>query len=466
MKSKLQLTKLGPLQAPVVKPPKFPANDYEQIRPLSKGSYGMTFLMNYRKTGEPVVVKIMYKKKSPPFFKTDLEDALVEANAMQRMHDICTDSTVPCLYNLYQDNTRFFLVEQLLGGAWIELHLFIRNVTNGTHYRCNKPTLIAQNLIDAVRTMHSYGVTSRDIKPTNTFVNTEDCRVRIIDFGFACLADEPKDTGVASQVQKEPKSHKSTGGGANVATHHRLTGKNVDETDFAQWRLDWESRHKQPLTCSPCRTLSAAECKTDEYSGICYSRKGSAGSCAILPRVGKLLHLESKDCRSKQLSVATLRESDTSNSATASTIQNGNARKLQIATPEQRREGYISGVCGPTCFDFMGTPGFRPPEGLENSELCFYGLEANKKFDVWQTGMTIAELLLRENFIGRLALDVLGNEDYDPSDVKVVTKAEQDLLSTPAPLPLKNYFKGKVLKGMQAMLDKNPHTRHLPAFVL
>jgi len=111
----------------------------------------------------------------------DRETALVEAKALGRLSH---PNVVP-IYDVGLERERVFLVMELVRG---------KTLTEWSEGRTLRELLsVYQQAGAALAAAHDVGLVHRDFKPDNAIVG-DDGRVRVVDFGLACEADDPART--------------------------------------------------------------------------------------------------------------------------------------------------------------------------------------------------------------------------------------------------------------------------------
>jgi eukaryotic-like serine/threonine-protein kinase len=120
----------------------------------------------------------------------DRETALAEAKALARLSH---PNVVP-IYDVGLDCDHVYLVMELVRGKtlhqWSQDHM-LREIL-----------AMYQQAGLALAAAHDVGLVHRDFKPENAIVGT-DGRVRVVDFGLACEADDP------ARVTSEPRRGRS-----------------------------------------------------------------------------------------------------------------------------------------------------------------------------------------------------------------------------------------------------------------
>eukprot|EP01119_Soliformovum_irregulare_P025363 TRINITY_DN9368_c0_g1_i1.p1 TRINITY_DN9368_c0_g1~~TRINITY_DN9368_c0_g1_i1.p1 ORF type:complete len:627 (-),score=161.64 TRINITY_DN9368_c0_g1_i1:43-1923(-) len=148
-------------------------DDFELIKPISKGAFGQVFLARKRKTGDYFAVKI--QKKS----------AVMRKKISKRVNDehkILADTDNPFIVKLYysfqSEDNLFLVMEYLPGGDCLSL---IEKL--GSFGEEMTRFYIAETVL-ALKYLHNRGIIHRDMKPDNMLINS-DGHVKLTDFGLS-----------------------------------------------------------------------------------------------------------------------------------------------------------------------------------------------------------------------------------------------------------------------------------------
>lgn len=361
----------GPIEEPL--PPFNEPRRFLMEQKLAAGAYGQVWRALDTETGCEVAIKRIDRRKM------DATEFLAEARAMERLADVCSTSTAPCLYAVYEDPHYFYLVEQYLAPPdWTTLADYIERLDEaGAPYSTR--LRVGEAVLDAIRALHAHNIVSRDIKPDNMMYDARTGQAKVLDLGLGCFVPAAATTGNSG------KRFRSLGGAGSL---QESAGRRASE-------------HK--------------------------------------------------------------------------------AAALRVATAEERKET-VPGDCGATCTGW-GTPAYMAPEAWPNPPSCYYGVEANKKEDIWAAGMVLGDLLLGEPLLDALAdvtVEMTPEQKHlfqivlnraSPRDEAEQRRADalertllRELLFHSEPLRLYLVFPGR--RALQAvlkpMLDKNPATRRFP----
>ncbi|ONK76107.1 uncharacterized protein A4U43_C03F23980 [Asparagus officinalis] len=136
--------------------------DFEIIKPISRGAFGRVFLAKKRITGDFFAIKVL--KKSDMIRKNAVESILAERNILISVRNP--------FVNLY------LVMEYLNGG---DLYSLLRNL--GCLDEEMARTYVAE-LVLALEYLHSLSVIHRDLKPDNLLIG-RDGHIKLTDFGLS-----------------------------------------------------------------------------------------------------------------------------------------------------------------------------------------------------------------------------------------------------------------------------------------
>lgn len=162
----------------------------DQNNILGKGSYGTVY------TGHPigneddkVAVKIIYLNKIRP---AQLKSMTAEfENEIEVLKDISKRcDRLLCIRDSFRINDEIWIVTELLPSqdGWIELFDFVAGTSEYSGLNTVAKREIMLNMALAVKELHSFGIAHRDIKMENFMFKYDDFSVKLIDYGFACMA--------------------------------------------------------------------------------------------------------------------------------------------------------------------------------------------------------------------------------------------------------------------------------------
>ncbi|XP_058069080.1 probable serine/threonine protein kinase IRE4 isoform X2 [Magnolia sinica] len=148
-------------------------DDFEILKPISKGAFGKVFLAKKRTTGDLFAIKVL--KKLDMIRKNDVERILAERNILITVRN----PFVVRFYYSFTCRDNLYLVMEYLNGG--DLYSLLRKV--GCLEEDVARIYIAE-LVLALEYLHSLGIVHRDLKPDNILV-AHDGHIKLTDFGLS-----------------------------------------------------------------------------------------------------------------------------------------------------------------------------------------------------------------------------------------------------------------------------------------
>lgn len=147
---------------------------------LGQGSFAKVYEGYDKKSKMNVAIKVIDKRKILEPKRRNLIQQ--EVNLLARMKH----PNIAEFYRLVEDHKRLFIVMQLCGT--LTLNHFCRQFS-GKRLNEEQSFAVFSQIVKGVKHMHDHNVAHRDLKLTNILID-EEYTVKIIDFGFACEANE------------------------------------------------------------------------------------------------------------------------------------------------------------------------------------------------------------------------------------------------------------------------------------
>ncbi|KAI3965471.1 hypothetical protein MKW92_042780 [Papaver armeniacum] len=147
--------------------------DFEIIKPISRGAFGRVFLARKRATGDLFAIKVL--KKADMIRKNAVESILAERNILISVRN---PFVVRFFYSFTCRDNLYLVMEYLNGG---DLYSLLRNL--GCLEEEMARIYIAE-LVLALEYLHSMNVIHRDIKPDNLLI-ARDGHIKLTDFGLS-----------------------------------------------------------------------------------------------------------------------------------------------------------------------------------------------------------------------------------------------------------------------------------------
>ncbi|XP_009408996.2 probable serine/threonine protein kinase IREH1 [Musa acuminata AAA Group] len=148
-------------------------DDFEIIKPISRGAYGRVFLAKKRTTGDLFAIKVL--KKADMIRKNAVESILAERNILITVRN---PFVVRFFYSFTSRENLYLVMEYLNGG---DLYSLLRNL--GCLDEDVARIYIAEVVL-ALEYLHSLRVVHRDLKPDNLLI-AHDGHIKLTDFGLS-----------------------------------------------------------------------------------------------------------------------------------------------------------------------------------------------------------------------------------------------------------------------------------------
>ncbi|KAI4330849.1 hypothetical protein MLD38_029094 [Melastoma candidum] len=147
--------------------------DFEIIKPISRGAFGRVFLAQKRATGDLFAIKVL--KKADMIRKNAVESILAERNILISVRN---PFVVRFFYSFTCRENLYLVMEYLNGG---DLYSLLRNL--GCLEEDMARVYIAEVVL-ALEYLHSLNVIHRDLKPDNLLIG-QDGHIKLTDFGLS-----------------------------------------------------------------------------------------------------------------------------------------------------------------------------------------------------------------------------------------------------------------------------------------
>ncbi|CAJ0870970.1 368_t:CDS:10 [Entrophospora sp. SA101] len=151
-------------------------NNFEIIKPISRGAFGKVYLARKKTTGDLYAIKIL--KKVDMVRKNMVNHVLAE----RRVLSLSRTPFVVKLYYAFQSQDYLYLVmEYLIGG---DLSSLLQNFELFDEEMARMYTV---EVILALEYLHNNGITHRDLKPDNMLITSEG-HIKLTDFGLSRIS--------------------------------------------------------------------------------------------------------------------------------------------------------------------------------------------------------------------------------------------------------------------------------------
>lgn len=126
---------------------------------------------------------LIVTKKSQTEFEYRKERFLAEARNMAKFG---AHRSIPNVFEFFEENNTAYIVMELLHG--VALNDYLRN--SDGKIDIDFAVMIANEVGNALQSLHEQGIIHRDVAPDNIFISTgKDIRIKLLDLGAAKLAD-------------------------------------------------------------------------------------------------------------------------------------------------------------------------------------------------------------------------------------------------------------------------------------
>jgi hypothetical protein len=168
-------------------------DNFESMKKIGEGSYGIVYSAFDKKTQSTVVLKQIDR------FSSEQEEVENEVKILKKLQSSC-ETYILCYIDFMEDDQNYYILTEFLGN-YINLDQLIEKGLNLSDEDLH--TLI-ENLKHGLQQIHSLGVAHRDIKPANIMVDLQTMKIKYIDFGVSCMICQSKTiTGTLSYLAPE-----------------------------------------------------------------------------------------------------------------------------------------------------------------------------------------------------------------------------------------------------------------------
>lgn len=175
-------------------PTRYDPRRYPVIKKIGFGAHSNVFLVTDKSTDRILVMKVIKKTRG------NIKMFEQEISVLKYIQDTCHLYFL-CFESAYETDDNYYILTEYLE-HYITLEDFIGRVKKrGFESMQQELRNVVSNLIEAVYALHKMEIVHRDLKPANVLVSSVDQSVRLIDFGYACVASPDPKSDVPQCVQ-------------------------------------------------------------------------------------------------------------------------------------------------------------------------------------------------------------------------------------------------------------------------
>ncbi|KAI8872067.1 kinase-like protein, partial [Ramicandelaber brevisporus] len=169
-------------------------NDFQILKPLSKGAYGTVYLAKKRSTSVYYAIKVLSKSKmiSKNLIHT------VRSERMTMIHQATLDQDNPHVVKLvwsFQSKHKLYLVLEYMNGG--DCAALIRNMG---HLDENWTRSYIAETVLGIERIHRLDIAHRDLKPDNLLIGP-DGHIKLVDFGLSSVGYATRRKRLASEAK-------------------------------------------------------------------------------------------------------------------------------------------------------------------------------------------------------------------------------------------------------------------------
>ena len=148
-------------------------SEYNILKKLGEGTFGVVVLAIHKITNEKVAIKILEKEKI--IDKTDMNRIKKEIEILKQLRH----SNIVHLYNVIETLTHIYLIMEYINGVEL-FDYIIKNRRIDELESCK----FYQQIISGIEYLGKLNIAHRDIKPENLLID-KNKRIKIVDFGLS-----------------------------------------------------------------------------------------------------------------------------------------------------------------------------------------------------------------------------------------------------------------------------------------
>ncbi|KAK3820154.1 MAG: serine/threonine protein kinase 15, partial [Benniella sp.] len=226
--------------------------DFEIIKPISRGAFGKVYLAKKKTTKDLYAIKIL--KKADMVRKNMVNHVLAERRVLALTR---TPFVVQLFYAFASKDYLYLVMEYVIGGDLSSLLAVF-----GTFEEDMAKMYIAECVL-ALEYLHANGITHRDLKPDNMLVNAEG-HIKLTDFGLSRITVPEQDDmfnwndhkAPATIRRNLPRTSIISNSSAKAAKRLSKAGGTTDKTGMSDMSNTAGSPTSQQSSNHPYGTIS------------------------------------------------------------------------------------------------------------------------------------------------------------------------------------------------------------------
>lgn len=169
--------------------------EYELLRELGRGGFGVVYAAKHLQRGEAVALKTLPTGLGPTSHASDDAERLHKFRQEFRQLSEVNHPNLVGMQTLEVEGNQWFLTMDLVDGVDFLEYVRPENKLDEKRLRSAVKQLVA-----GIAALHERGIVHRDLKPSNVLVS-KDGRVTILDFGLVAELQQSTDRTVSMQSQ-------------------------------------------------------------------------------------------------------------------------------------------------------------------------------------------------------------------------------------------------------------------------
>ncbi|KAJ1772845.1 hypothetical protein EV179_003428 [Coemansia sp. RSA 487] len=157
--------------------PKVTIDDFDVLRLIGKGGYGMVYLVQHKETRKHYAMKVL-RKASILLKRRQITFTMTERSILSEVQH----PFIVKLYYAFQSNSKLYLIMEYVAGGELFTHM-----SNERIFSEDQAVFYAAELVLALSHLHKLGIVFRDAKPENCLLGRTGHLV-LTDFGLSKTA--------------------------------------------------------------------------------------------------------------------------------------------------------------------------------------------------------------------------------------------------------------------------------------